>query len=54
MQRFAVLARVMNGVNSILFGGRLFRKHFISRISDLIDLTAFGQRARLVGTPQRA
>lgn len=54
MQRFAVLARVMNGVKAKLFLSALFRKDFISRISALIGLMADGPRARLVGTPQRA
>ena len=54
MQRFAVLARVLNGVKAKLFPSALFRKDFISLISDLIGLMADEARARLVGTPQRA
>ena len=54
MQRFAVLARVLNGVKAKLFLKGLFRKDFISRISGLIGLMADEPRVRLVGAPQRA
>jgi|GEM_PF-6651968 len=54
MQRFAVLARVLNGVTAKLFPSGLFRKDLISLISGLIGLMADEPRARLVGAPQRA
>ncbi len=54
MQRFAVLARVMNGVKAKPFLSGHFRKDTVSRISDIINLMADKPRARLVGTPQRA